>query len=305
MTMTSMRNYTKILDERVKKWSSMYDRTYTFELHDDEDVWLQSHIHYLSYVSEDLYKRENQTSSIRNMPMRDILGSNIGIGDLVALVGVNKHRLTYGIVISETQVFTETCEKITTHSVFKLFNYTDDETKLYQQLSLEYQKSAKKDVKRALIPGQIYCTNANLYIYLGRCKLDIGYMGESNVLVSTSTLEFYDGVYLKLKNNSSVSSTLMDKANNAMFNGVIRRTLLESLRVEEKKYFLNKDVFSVYYEITNISTDCFVKESEVSSRVKYLVAYTLPKVYTINVDNIHLARNEQYLKNISFKFEFV
>jgi hypothetical protein len=304
----SLHNYVVSLVNRDKKFNSyLFANRQNFV--EFEFSHLLSYLKFFKFASEQLYLKENNAKNIRNMPMVDVLGDNIQPGDLVLTYAINKQRLTYGIVISETQVFTETCEKVIAHEVYKLPHYSEEEKQLYQKLSIEYQKSANKGMKRELKRGQVYYSNDSLYIYLGRCKLEAGNIGQTNTVIEAQPVIYEDDVFLKTSNNTFKSASLLDNGSGFKnLNDVIFQTILTSIIVGFRTYPLNDYAVASYFSLVEIKNDLCVSSDSLKKgkKLRYLTEFSLPDVYTLSCNDFNTGEAFKVsLHNILFNFTFL
>jgi hypothetical protein len=137
--------------------------------------------------------------SIRGTYIRDVCGNKINLGDLVVTYNKSNRNYCYGVVISETEILTENHRKRKESEVYKILNLTAEEKQMQQALLKSSLKSEKGKGKQVMKIGQVYETAYDYYIYLGKCRLDVGYAGESNVVLKSNYVEFPEEVFLYCK----------------------------------------------------------------------------------------------------------
>lgn len=132
----------------------------------------QYNINYLSdYIGckEETYMERANQNNLRGMPMQDILGRKLKLGDFVYFFEDDKP--CYGLVMSETQVFSNYIEMKTLHHVILMEELCDREIEQKKDLMLANQDLAKLISNQEVHKGDIYKSKGGTYLYLGDFSL--------------------------------------------------------------------------------------------------------------------------------------
>lgn len=128
------------------------------------------------------YRYENNTDSIRGLKTGDILGRDIKPGDLVYYASAD--GLSYGILISDTQVFTGGLQKKVVHHVFLQKYPNKEEIDARNKLQAYYLNSVKAAKKKSYKFGDVYTSSRYSYTYLGKIDINFDYLADSNLLIA-------------------------------------------------------------------------------------------------------------------------
>lgn len=210
----------------------------------------------LSYMEECRQRSyKSQNGSLRGIQLHDYLNRRLNPGDLVVYADSSDSTRTlhYGIVVSDTQLFTEKLEKKRVFAVCRRDNLNAEETKLKTSLSQYYLNSAKKKTQdnKTVSFGDVYRTSKDVYIYLGKIDVQITPVRDSDVYFDLKVDSNAD-YWIKVTNFDV--SCLMHNENN--FNDFLR-SVMGSVSFESVEYKI-KSFLVVNYkrckEFTCLST---------------------------------------------------
>lgn len=217
---------------------------------------------------EEKYKSLHNSNSLRGFSMVDFLGQDLKPGDFVVYRYTGKYNrfsFKYGVIISETKVFTE--DRIIERVFYccKLSNLTDEEKIIYKNLSVEYQKTLQtsKTVKQFRV-GDVYISGKNSYIYLGKIDLVTNVVRQSNAI---SNVKFDKNKEYWLKFNNFIPLSLED------FDSKFDDRMKNSYVLEHRKKVVSNEFYYEYVTIEEFS--CFV--NSVSKNAIYHSNLNLPK----------------------------
>lgn len=139
---------------------------------EEERMSYKTNINFLNdYMlnQENEYKNTVEHHTLRGMPVKDIFGRELKVGDFVYFFEDDK--ACYGIMMSETQVFSNYLEIKTVHHVILMAHLTDEEVKLKNKLLKQSMNLAKVIKNMEPKRGDIFKSKGKTYVYVGNIKL--------------------------------------------------------------------------------------------------------------------------------------
>jgi hypothetical protein len=197
-------------------------------------------------ATERLYYQKTGAKTASKMPMYDISGRELKLGDLVIYFKGKEYKsdneTDYGICVSSNQVYTANGKVVKVMSVYKPVSYTKDEEDLqnkltlrYTQRSLDIQKTKQVDVSE----GMVFKTDKYLYIYLGNCTSQEVYFRPSRYDFATQ-LDGTKSLYLKVKINGNDSNEFI------LTDDFVKNIELESVSFREQEIRNNRVILEYY-----------------------------------------------------------
>ena len=215
-------------------------------------------------VRESIYMKENNKSNVRGIKMDEITGKPLSLGDYVIYFERKPAgTIGYGIVISDTKIYTDKNIIETHHLVYKPEEYTEDEIELKNALTVNYKKyisSCNKTKELEKTPGMVFKGNNYLYIYLGKCKSKLNYIKPSKYDI-VYKLDGNKEVYLKLSSSLlNVILTIPD----SYFNNP--NNFLGKYKIKNVEQIVDNRLILTYKSVDNL--DIFV--TKVDSKISYV-----------------------------------
>lgn len=208
---------------------------------------------YASYL-EDTYRLKTGISSLRDFGMRDFLDRKLEPGSLVLYSGTQEsdkegNSWSYGIVVSDRQVFTEYLTLATPHHVYLLdAPYTLKETELYSSLVRQLNQMAIKSTGKIRI-GDIYRMDSKVYLYLGPCEIVWKKVKNSSVSIEYEQ-NTKVGRWFDLGNTDMYSINRMIGIDRQYLNERLQK-VFKNVSVKKKEYQITDDLFAVYQAVTD------------------------------------------------------
>lgn len=240
---------------------------------------------------EDKY-RDSHNGTLRGYPIVDYLGQDLKPGDFVIYryeKEKSRYGYKYGVVVSDTKVFTEDKILERVFYVLKLNNLTNDEKVLYDDLVIEYQKTiqnSKKIKSKKFSIGDVYISGKTSYVYLGKIDLITTVVHQSNA-ISNVHFDKDKEYWVKLPNFIP-----MDFMN---FKNKFENRMETSYQIDYKKEVVSKDFYYKYVSLE--SFDCIISNDEIPKNLIYYSTINLPK-------RLHYTGSsyKEYLADFSYIF---
>lgn len=214
------------------------------------------------YSLEDSYMKDNQRTNTRGFKTRDILGRELKPGSFVLysgekIVSTVGNQWSYGIVISDTELFTEHLTTVAVKHVVLIEPeyYTDREDKLYKDLVRLYKQKA---ITSAMVQangkykiGDIYRLDEVVYLYIGRCRLVYDAPSESNIVIDYTHDENKE-YWINLGNLSVASINKLLSNDRIYLNSVMQR-FFKDCCIEKKRYYITSNLYAMYKSVTKFN----------------------------------------------------
>lgn len=207
---------------------------------------------YMDVLGQNVYRkieqnyRESHNDTLRGIHAIEILGQDLKPGDFVLYrdTECNKkahsHIFSYGILISDSKVFTykKTVKRV--FYVVKLTDLTEEELNFYNYLSTSFQQMYLSKSKNEYKCGDVFISGKNSYVYLGKVDFIVNILEPSNVLCN---LNFDKDKNYWFRINSDIPN------NEAEFKLFLQQNLLYNSTINRKRQYLNE---TFYYEYTSV-----------------------------------------------------
>lgn len=219
-------------------------------------------ISYISHIEDDYFHKHK---SYKGFGLRDMLGRALKPGSLVLYSGEKTissvgEQWSYGVVISDTELFTEHLNVISARHVLLIepADFIDYEKTLYKNLSMLYrQKAITSTVVSAnggYKIGDIYRCDDIVYVFLGKCRMVCEVPAESNILFDykhDETKEYW--VKIGKLSMGGIYSLLSGDRNSINLN---MQKVFRDCMVEKTKYYINDSLYAMYKRVTNFNLFC-------------------------------------------------